>query len=278
MKRNSILIAETNLDAKTKEILQKANLLDTESVAAHCYCNDGLQNIEGIGAKREQEIIELLLEEGWKCYPDNYEKLYFKVYGKPTYEGTLLRFFYRSPESNQLFDDVISELDDKKPIVLRQYYGLGCEPLSLGEIAKQLHTTKNKIEVILFWALCKLRQPDKIARFKYFCYSWNDLSKVCARSDKKIQDLKAEVGRLKALAEDNDIPIIKADATSIDGLGLSLRSYNCLKRVGITTIGELARMDYGDFLKIRNLGPRSAKEIIEKLKKKTGFEVEIPNM
>ena len=50
----------------------------------------------------------------------------------------------------------------------------------------------------------------------------------------------------------------------INELELSVRSYNCLKRAGVSTIGELVdRIDsYSDLLKMRNLGQKSASEIM----------------
>ena len=53
-------------------------------------------------------------------------------------------------------------------------------------------------------------------------------------------------------------------------LELSVRSYNCLKRAGCTTIGDVLRKigeDEGEGLRrIRNLGKRSEVEIIERIK------------
>jgi len=53
----------------------------------------------------------------------------------------------------------------------------------------------------------------------------------------------------------------------IDLLELTQRSYNSLKRNGIETIGELAEKINGleDLLKCRNLGIKSAREILFKL-------------
>lgn len=53
----------------------------------------------------------------------------------------------------------------------------------------------------------------------------------------------------------------------IEELELSVRSYNCLKRAGINTIGELVRKDEDDIMKVRNLGKKSLQEIKDKLKK-----------
>jgi len=51
----------------------------------------------------------------------------------------------------------------------------------------------------------------------------------------------------------------------IEDLVLSVRSYNCLKRANIETIGELTSKTEEDMIKVRNLGRKSLKEIKEKL-------------
>lgn len=51
----------------------------------------------------------------------------------------------------------------------------------------------------------------------------------------------------------------------IEILDLGVRSYNCLKRAGINTIGELTEKTEEDMMKIRNLGKKSLKEIKDKL-------------
>ena len=52
---------------------------------------------------------------------------------------------------------------------------------------------------------------------------------------------------------------------SIEELGLSVRSFNCLKRAGIDTIAELISYPPDEMLKIRNLGEKSLEEVMEKL-------------
>ncbi len=52
---------------------------------------------------------------------------------------------------------------------------------------------------------------------------------------------------------------------SIEELGLSVRSFNCLKRAGIDTIGQLLAYTPAEMLKIRNLGEKSLEEVTEKL-------------
>ena len=52
---------------------------------------------------------------------------------------------------------------------------------------------------------------------------------------------------------------------SIDDLELSVRSYNCLKRAAINTVGELTQKSEDDMMKVRNLGKKSMDEVKVKL-------------
>ena len=52
---------------------------------------------------------------------------------------------------------------------------------------------------------------------------------------------------------------------SIDELNLSVRSWNCLKRAGIDTVGTLIDHTSDELASSRNLGRRSFEEIVTKL-------------
>lgn len=66
--------------------------------------------------------------------------------------------------------------------------------------------------------------------------------------------------------------INKTKEKKIEELDLSVRSYNCLKRAGINTIGELAQKTEEEMMRVRNLGRKSLKEVIQKLRE-NGFEL-----
>ena len=53
--------------------------------------------------------------------------------------------------------------------------------------------------------------------------------------------------------------------TPIEELDLSVRSYNCLKRQGVNTIGQLTECSEADLLNIRNFGAKSIEEVKDKL-------------
>ncbi len=54
-------------------------------------------------------------------------------------------------------------------------------------------------------------------------------------------------------------------STDVEQLALSQRSYHCLKRTGIDTVGDLVSHTETEILKIRNLGKKSFEEIRDKI-------------
>ena len=72
----------------------------------------------------------------------------------------------------------------------------------------------------------------------------------------------------KETAKDNSIndEMLLADITE---LNLGVRAYNCLKRAGCNTVGDILAMynaDENNLKKIRNLGAKSEAEILSKLR------------
>ena len=75
--------------------------------------------------------------------------------------------------------------------------------------------------------------------------------------------------------EEEGIPNRIYDAP-IEELELTVRAYNCLKRAGITKVGEiLRRMEKGEdeMLAIRNFGKKSLDELVDRLGEKNYLNV-----
>ena len=64
----------------------------------------------------------------------------------------------------------------------------------------------------------------------------------------------------------NEDPTVKILETSIDDLDFSVRAYNCLKRANILTLRDLTEKSEAEMMKIRNLGKKSLKEVMDKVK------------
>lgn len=68
------------------------------------------------------------------------------------------------------------------------------------------------------------------------------------------------------MIEKTEDPKVKALETSIEDLDFSVRAYNCLKRAGIHTLQDLVNKSESDMMKIRNLGKKSLKEVLDKIR------------
>jgi DNA-directed RNA polymerase subunit alpha len=68
------------------------------------------------------------------------------------------------------------------------------------------------------------------------------------------------------MAEKKVDTITKTLETPIEEIEFSVRAYNCLKRAGINTVQDLISKKESDVTKIRNLGKKSLKEAIDKVK------------
>ena len=78
-------------------------------------------------------------------------------------------------------------------------------------------------------------------------------------------DLSETAKNTQVMVEKEESKKGKVLEMPIEDLELSVRSYNCLKRAGITTVEDLANKTEADMMKVRNLGKKSLDEVINKL-------------
>ncbi|MDR1394036.1 MAG: DNA-directed RNA polymerase subunit alpha [Bifidobacteriaceae bacterium] len=93
-----------------------------------------------------------------------------------------------------------------------------------------------------------------------------------ASAGKTLMELFGLARELNPDAEGIDIGPSPTDAAlaadlalMVEDLDLTIRSYNCLKREGIHTVGELVARSEADLMDIRNFGIKSINEVKEKL-------------
>ena len=91
-------------------------------------------------------------------------------------------------------------------------------------------------------------------------------SKILISHFELLTEVDQEVVEMESLMKDyvNDGNAKKINM-SIDDLDLTVRSYNCLKRAGISTVQELTEKTEDEMSRVRNLGKKSLKEVKEKL-------------
>ncbi len=75
---------------------------------------------------------------------------------------------------------------------------------------------------------------------------------------------EAGVAPTEAVTEEDEVRNKVLD-TPIEDVEFSVRTFNCLKKESINTLGELIQRNENDLLNIRNFGKRSLEEVLEKL-------------
>lgn len=78
-----------------------------------------------------------------------------------------------------------------------------------------------------------------------------------------VNNIANVTGLMKEKEED---PKVKALETPIEELDFSVRAYNCLKRAGVHTLQDLVNKSDAEVMKFRNLGKKSLKEVLDKVK------------
>ena len=90
-------------------------------------------------------------------------------------------------------------------------------------------------------------------------------AKILCEHVQMFVDLSESMGELGILISREEDKQQKILDMNIDDMDLSVRSYNCLKRANIQTVGDLTRKTEEDMLKVRNLGRKSLDEVIARL-------------
>ncbi len=156
------------------------------------------------------------------------------------------------------FLETLSDLTEREQKVLFYRFEEG---FTLERTGKEFGISRGRIQQIQAKALRKLRHPRR--RIKW---TFDTMQAAC---DLRVENekLKKENERLEYLLGEvvELIPEPDISESGIDELNLSVRTYNCLTRRGIETIGDLIQLRPGEVIGIRNLGQRSYEEIVSKL-------------
>jgi RNA polymerase sigma factor (sigma-70 family) len=125
--------------------------------------------------------------------------------------------------------------------------------------------TRARVQQIVSKTLRRLRMPQRKIIFQYgqeYFDLQENVEALKVELRKKIDELKYKIVNHESIEIEKDDLV---EYSKIEHLDLSVRSYNCLKRAGINTVGELTQKTEEDMMRVRNLGRKSLKEIKDKL-------------
>ncbi|MBO6267538.1 MAG: sigma-70 family RNA polymerase sigma factor [Clostridium sp.] len=181
--------------------------------------------------------------------------------------------------------EAISTLTDREQRIVYMRYR---EDMTLDEIAAEEQVGRERVRQILAKACRKLRHPTRIRLIQYGIAGTEKLRELRDREREIVvreQELDDREAAIAEREKAQGVPVPEKEEPAkpdeplsnlrheIEDYDLSVRSYNCLKRAGCKTMEDVAKVaESGGLLRIRNMGRRSAEEVLGVLKEKCGLD------
>ncbi len=181
--------------------------------------------------------------------------------------------------------EAISTLNDREQRIIYMRYR---EDMTLDEIAAEEQVGRERVRQILAKACRKLRHPSRLRLIQYGVVGTEKLRELRDR-EREIAVREQELYERELAIEEREkaqgvqaaenVTVVRPDDPltdlrhEIEDYDLTVRSYNCLKRAGCATMADVVEIaSKGELLKIRNMGKRSAAEVLWILKEKCGLD------
>lgn len=187
-------------------------------------------------------------------YPDNLIDLFFA-------DDDDVDIVYVEEHFDKNFIELLETLSLRESECIRLYFKEG---YTLESVAKQMGVTRERVRQIISKGLRRLKHPSRIKYLRYGKELYelqNNVFKMKEALENKIKIIAKRI----AMPSLYSVQAQTVELLPIDVLDLTVRSYNCLRRAGINTIGDLLLLSEDKLRTIRNLGNKSVKEILTKL-------------
>lgn len=177
-------------------------------------------------------------------------------------------------------EEAISTLTEREIELIRLRYR---EEMTLREVAESIQISTECVRQAINKACRKLRHPARLRLIRYGNLGIEMMTKLDERERAvaaKERELAAREKRIEEQERAFGIERERQEALKIDRMGekleemeLSIRPYNCLKRKGCNTVGDVCKLvEEGDLLMVRNLGVKCAREVLLVLKRDYGMD------
>ena len=220
-----------------------------------------------------------------------YEKLWLECVGLNDRKDRAIHTFdirIVPPDCDDTMKELLKTLNKRERSICEMW----CNGLTIDEIAKQYDLTRSRIQQIRAKAVRKLKSQN---RYKILIYGKRLYERMITERQNYIDNAVypdkylemvdeaqqfVDDKNIEALSElrkdiDNYIASINDGSTVINkditfeelynsielSPPLSVRTYNCMCRANIRSLGEVANMTPGQVMRIRNLGRRSLEEL-----------------
>ncbi|MBR3795757.1 MAG: hypothetical protein IKK34_06985 [Clostridia bacterium] len=164
---------------------------------------------------------------------------------------------------------VIESLSEREKTCILERYR---DHDSLAAIGQRHKVTTERIRQVVGKAVRKLRHPSRMRIIEYGVHGY--LARQTAEAAEKagrraafkaVEDYK--LGRALNPGDAEAVEREKLYSVRIEDLNLSVRSFHCLKRQCVNTVGDLLTMTAEELERVRNLGVKSHDEIVTALER-----------
>lgn len=252
LKRAGVTVEELITEVRLLQVLQEGT--------------DRLKKYPGIGKVRAEEIVRVIDDAGFILRESRQSNHARRLLTTVERSSHVLMEHYEdlvemAPEALEAVDGLIREvLTSEELQVIKLRFGLtGERPSLINECANVLGVSAGQIRKLESMALVKLRDPGNRTRLEAAtCYSEETLRSRVLQLQSDIDKLQQELDILKGCSP---YPEFMLRGMPIEDLGFSVRTFNCLKRASIWTVGELCRCTEDDLLNVRNFSIKSLEEV-----------------
>ncbi len=240
-----------------------------------------------------EALIRTIFEEinaGTRIPPNSKNKFFSVVLFHATKQAQPLILPELTNESCEAINLVINTLTEREQEVIRRRFGIEIEKATLEEVGNDHSFSKERIRQIEAKALKKLRHPT---RTKYLANYFRPMQKTCElaagqamKEFLSIYEESQEVARLAEPSSEQHVfespppkspfdlfsqETLRFLLTQTDEIDLSVRTMNCLSKLGIrqVCVGDIVRFSESQLMRTRNFGRKSLKELKDLLEYKS---------
>lgn len=141
---------------------------------------------------------------------------------------------------------------------------------------REFNVTRERIRQIEAKAIRKLRHPSRLNLIKRGVRGWVADAREQGRQETISEELRLVIDSVLKIADALKIDLNAAAkiemenlaGIAIEDLCLSVRSYNVLHRAGYNTLEDVSKLSFDELLQLRNMGRKSAMEILKALEER----------
>jgi RNA polymerase sigma factor (sigma-70 family) len=161
----------------------------------------------------------------------------------------------------ELLDEMIGTLPEREQDIIKRRFGISCEPKTLEEIGESYVLSRMRIKDIEMNALGRLRREVRVRQLVMIA---EPIGNALERQLEQLSAREVEarlMSRARKDADADDAVILAKLQRKFKEFDYSVRIDNCFRQKHIVYIGDAVQWNDATFLKVKNFGRKSLREV-----------------